>query len=118
MRKRGPTAHGSINEYGNRKCRCEPCRAAWAKYQQDRKSNPKKRVPATAAGLWACVSEFDVACQDCFAVELRFDPAHGPALFARSCTLNRDIGPCDSIDDLLDALASAGVTYRREVDHG
>ena len=63
-----------------------------------------------AADLWRIASDFEVGCQDCFGVELRFDPAFGPALFAFSCTVETGdgrIGPFASVGELLDGLAVA-----------
>jgi hypothetical protein len=65
--------------------------------------------PAIAQDLWNLFSGAVVACQDCFTVELTFDPAVGPCLFAHSCTLERPLGPFTQVADLIAAVHAAEV---------
>lgn len=60
----------------------------------------------TASALWALFSSADMACQDCFTVELSFDPARGPVLLAYSCTVQL-VGPCETLGDLRAAVHAA-----------
>lgn len=64
----------------------------------------------TAEELWEFFSNSEYGCQDCFKVEITFDPAFGPALYASSCTINpykddAPIGPFATVADLMSALA-------------
>lgn len=50
-----PVVHGSASTYNNHKCGCEDCRAAWAKYVNDRgyvkKFREKKKKRGTKINL-------------------------------------------------------------------
>lgn len=59
----------------------------------------------TADELWEFFSNSEYGCQDCFKVEITFDPASGPALYAESCTLPKLLGPFATVADLMTALA-------------
>jgi hypothetical protein len=53
--------HGTLNGYSNLKCRCQPCREAWASYCQRRKAarpplppdDPRHGLPTSYAN-WKC----------------------------------------------------------------
>ena len=58
--------HGSVNGYGNMKCRCVPCRSAWAASIQQRKlARPALEVNDPRHGTTNGYSNWSCRCQAC-----------------------------------------------------
>lgn len=73
MLAEGDPRHGTANGYGNLKCRCQPCRNAWAAYVRPRRAARAFREPPvhgieSSYSNWRCKCAL---CRDAHAFEAR-----------------------------------------------